>query len=293
MSIDLQIDKSKCVKCGLCTKDCSLGCLMMGTDGYPTVNIDNENNCLRDQHCLAICPTGALSILGKDPKDSDITMRNWKPDDILNLIKSRRSIREYKDENVDPITMKRLKEMLSWVPSGCNNHGIEYTFIDDKEVMKEFRNYTNSKLIKLLKRIPIGGTMGVFKKAILNGCDVIFQGAPHMLVVSVPNDAPCKTIDPTIAASYFELYAQSLGLGTLWCGFAEICIRLFPELNKKLEISKGYKATRVILFGPTPLRYARATQPDASIIKIVKKGEFKKLSVLEKIKQLFTMEMGL
>ena len=57
-----------------------------------------------------------------------------------------------------------------------------------------------------------------------------------MIVVSSNLKAPCANIDPIIALSYVELYAQSLGLGTCWCGFAQTCFKLMPE-NKGLRIA--------------------------------------------------------
>ena len=54
-----------------------------------------------------------------------------------------------------------------------------------------------------------------------------------MVVVCVRKNAPCRKQDPFIALSYFELYANALGLGTLWCGIADGAIMLFGEPEVK------------------------------------------------------------
>ena len=63
--IDFKVDESLCVSCGACVKDCLHQALRMDT--YP-VMVD-EGHCIRCQHCLAVCPTGAVSIMGAAASD--------------------------------------------------------------------------------------------------------------------------------------------------------------------------------------------------------------------------------
>ena len=67
------VDKSKCIKCGKCINVCSGMVLQFGKDGYPEMK-DFERfgwrGCWRCEHCLAVCPEGAISIFGKKPEDS-------------------------------------------------------------------------------------------------------------------------------------------------------------------------------------------------------------------------------
>ena len=61
--LQFKVDAERCSQCGLCVQDCPFGAMAM--EEYPV--IPDENACLRCQHCLAVCPTAAISILGKDP----------------------------------------------------------------------------------------------------------------------------------------------------------------------------------------------------------------------------------
>ena len=83
-----------------------------------------------------------------------------------------------------------------------------------------------------------------------------------MVVVSSPIDAPCVDIDPVIALSYFELYAQSLGVGTCWCGIATWILEALEEFQKRLQIPKTHKLSYTMLFGMPDVKYKRCTQPD-------------------------------
>jgi nitroreductase len=186
--------------------------------------------------------------------------------------------------------ISKLKEMLAYVPTGCNFKGLHFSFIEDVEVMNQFRNHVNEKVLNALTKKPIKAVaerFAMFKKFLLDGDDVLFRGAPHMVVVSNSIKAPCAKEDPIIALSYFELYAQSLGLGTCWCGLVHGALMLFPELSEYLEIPEGYKPSYVMLFGPKNVNYSRTTQPNLASISVVEKKEFEKLSAKETIKRYF------
>lgn len=286
---NLCINKEKCVHCGLCINDCIAHALEFDENNVPKFAQGGEERCIKCQHCLAICPVGAVSILNKNPENSDKTEEH-NPDEILNLIKSRRSFRHYKSENLDKETLDKLKEMLNWVPTGCNFHKLHFAFVDEISIMDKIRKHVSEKLVKILTTTPvnkIAGKFSMYKDALIKGEDVIFRGAPHMVVVSAPVNAPCVNIDPIIALSYFELYAQSLKVGTCWCGFAHICMQLFPELAEQMKVPEGYKVSYVMLFGPSDVKYSRTTQPEDFEIVSVDKFEPEKTGLYDKIKRYF------
>lgn len=280
-----EVDKEKCIHCGLCIKDCSAKALRFDENQTPIID---EKRCFKCQHCLAVCPVGAISVCGKRPENSD-KIYSQDPEMILNLIKSRRSFRHYKQENLAHEKLQKLKDMLKYVPTGVNFHKLHFAFIDDIEVMNEFRNHVNQRVKDALTVKPVKALAEKFSrytKAFLDGQDILFRGAPHLLVVSTPENAPCKTVDPFIALSYFELYAQSMNVGTCWCGLLEYCMMAMPELSDYLEIPQGYKPSYVMLFGEPDIKFARTVQPEDFEITSAKKGEFKKYGLLDKIKKL-------
>lgn len=285
----LVIDKEKCINCGMCIDDCISCSLEFDENKVPRFAEGGEDRCIKCQHCLAVCPMGAVSILDKNPDNSDAICEH-NPDEILNLIKSRRSIRQYKSENVPAETLEKLKNMLNWTPTGCNFHKMHFAFVEDNAVMDKIRNYVNEKLVKILTTTPVNKIAGKFSRyteALVNGEDVIFRGAPHMVVVSAPVNAPCVNIDPVIALSYFELYAQSLGIGTCWCGFAEMCMQLFPELAQEMRVPDGYKVSYVMLFGLPDVKYSRTTQPESFEFTVVDRFEPRRVCLFDKIKRYF------
>ena len=124
MNHKFKVDTEKCVKCGLCVNDCIARAIVQNENGVP--EMQNPLKCFECQHCFAICPHGAISILDKNPDESN-EIREINSDDVLNLIQSRRSIRKYRQENVNKETIAKLKSMLNYVPTGCNNHKLQYS----------------------------------------------------------------------------------------------------------------------------------------------------------------------
>ncbi len=281
----ITIDKDKCVRCGLCISDCVSGCIDFDSDNFP--HMVDEARCISCQHCLSICPTGALTFNDKKPENSEETDYN----DILKLIKSRRSVRQYKEEEIPTEIMVKLKEMLPYIPTGCNAHSLHFSIVETKSAMDIIRKRVNELLVKTLSYKAISPLLDKFsryKDALVKGEDVIFRNAPHMVVVSSPLTAPCANVDPIIALSYFELYAQHLGIGTCWCGFAEFCLKFFPEICEMLEIPSGYKPVYVMLFGTPKVKYQRTPQPEAYKIAEIKEIHDKDSCFFCKAKRLIT-----
>lgn len=263
----ITVDKEKCVQCGLCVSDCISKCIELDQDNYPKMT--HPNRCLACQHCMAICPKCALSFNGKNPENSEDVFQG----DVLSLIKSRRSIRQYKQEELSQEELNKIKAMLPYIPTGCNSHKLHFSIVEKRAVMNELKTKVNTRLIKLLNNkvlSPLVKHFEVYKNSFERGEDIIFRDAPHMIVVSSPITAPCAPQDPVIALSYIELYAQSMGIGTCWCGYAEICIKLFPELCDILEIPKGYTPVYAMLLGKPAVNYQRVTQPEPYTISEIK-----------------------
>lgn len=261
-TLNLKIDKDKCIKCAKCTNDCITSAIKQGNDGYP-VEI-NPAYCISCQHCLMVCPVGALSIFDKDPSNSSKIENKVKEEDLFNLIQSRRSIRKFKDENVSKEDLNKLKQMLNYTPTGCNRRGLYFSFIEDRNVMEKFRSDVNKKMIKVLSNPFLSPFLSRYKTLlapIKEGQDVIFRSCPHLVALSVSKDSPCRDIDPIIALSYFELYAYSLNIGTCWCGFAQGVLSKIPSLQKALNIPKTHKLSYVMLFGYPDIKYQRTQQP--------------------------------
>ena len=260
----LRVNSLKCVRCGLCLEVCAPKSLVFSADFQPKFGKDGEERCTGCQHCLAICPQKAISICGRDPEESAPAGPLPGAEDMLRLIQNRRSIRRYRHEAVDAEIIDKLLDMLRWVPTGVNNHGLHFSVVRDLAVMDDIREKVNAQFREWLameEPPQVAALMGRYKTQILAGLDVIFRGAPHLIVAAVPKDAPSANFDPVIALSYFELYAKTLGLGTCWCGLVATALFAMPEIAQRIALPENCRLGYTMLFGYEDLKFLRATQP--------------------------------
>lgn len=264
--LDFIIDETRCVQCGECAADCPLGVIDLGR-GLPRVAPHREGHCIGCQHCLAVCPTAALSILGKNPDHSDPVLAA-DPDGVENLIKSRRSVRRYLPQAVDKGVLDRLMGVAAHAPTGKNERQVRLTLVDDPAVMEAIRvrTYAGIRQAVLDDGLPDG--LEFFARLVEpfeQGRDIIYRGAPHMLIASAPRTASSSEADPFIALTSFELMAASLGLGTVWCGFARWALQsVVPELGRALGIPAEHRSMYAMMFGWPAVRYARTVQREVS-----------------------------
>ncbi|KAB1442832.1 nitroreductase family protein [Pseudodesulfovibrio senegalensis] len=265
--LEFSIDQERCVQCGECASVCPMRVIAMADDGFPVIAQGRDELCLRCQHCLAVCPTAALSILGKDP-DKSVPLDNLPSDaQMEQLIRGRRSVRSYKKEAVDPEVLERLLDVVSSAPTGKNNLQTRFTVVDDPAMMDRMRAAFMEGVRKGVAEGRATGPSSVFEDFLKlwdeRGIDIIFRGAPHMIVASSPKQSPTPQADCLISLSYFELFANSLGLGTLWDGFAVWAMTtVAPELPAVLGIPEDHVVGYVMTFGTPDVTFRRAVQRD-------------------------------
>ncbi len=269
--LEFNLDVQKCTRCGQCVADCPAHIIAMA-DGYPAIAPENEASCYRCQHCLAICPTGAVSILGLKPEESRLLAGNYPdPLQLETLIKGRRSVRRFRDENLEPELLQRLLEVAWHAPTGVNSRQVRFTVVDDRQKLAAFRDEVMAGLGRLVRDNALPERLAFFADFVRlweeQGVDTLFRGAPHFLVASVPHNVPSPLPDCLIALSYFELFAQANGVGTVWDGLAKWAITdLLPETRQRLGIPDDHLIGYAMAFGMPAAHYTRTAQHGPALI---------------------------
>ncbi|MDD5676953.1 MAG: nitroreductase family protein [Kiritimatiellae bacterium] len=274
--LQFTVNEKLCTRCGLCAADCPARIITQEGKALPSIRPDQEAECLQCQHCLAICPTAAISILGRNPDNSLPLSADSFPrlDSMSRFIRGRRSIRKYKDENVDPALIRQLLATLANVPTGVNRRALTFTVIDDKAVMHRLRENVLAALATAIKAGRIPERLKYLQNAppayYERKEDILFRGAPHALVVSAPPDAPCPAEDVVLALAYFDLLAQSARLGTVWWGMLKMVLETLPDLKALIGLPPRQRYYYGMLFGIPAIHYPRTVQrDDAAVVKRV------------------------
>ena len=268
------VDKSKCIKCGKCINVCSGMVLQFGKDGYPEMK-DFERfgwrGCWRCEHCLAVCPEGAISIFGKKPEDSLPPPNDDMGEQMSRLLVNRRSCRRYLDKNVESQIIDKILKALESAPTGGNSCNVEYTIIDDKDRVKAIRDIAYQDMEEQAKKHIYTSSFSDFyykkmkesEKTVRNG-DLLFCGAPHLFIAHercVGKWADDSRVNCDVATTYFELIANSYGLGTIIMSYpAEVLNELSPKAREMLNIPKDHYTKLIVGFGYPEIKYARGVQ---------------------------------
>ena len=270
--LDFTIDMETCIGCGQCASDCPAMIIHL-EDGEPRIPGDLEKFCIRCMHCVAICSEGSVSILGCGPDEGFglPAEKKVEAETLELLIKGRRSIRNYQDKNLDSALIEKMLEVASHAPSGHNDRQLLYTLVDDKGTIYDLREDVFEGIEQLIanNKLPEGMEMyaNILEAWKTEETDILFRKAPHLLVVSSPQENAAPMQDCIIALTTFELYAQSLGVGTVWNGLATLTISdLLPHLREKLGIPEDHTIGYSMGFGYPAVQYERTVVRSAPAI---------------------------
>ena len=259
--LDFKVDTEKCIQCNQCVTDCPVSIIRFDGE-YPAIAPSREERCLRCMHCLAICPTAALSILNVEPEDCVEIKGNLPSEKQLEtLMRGRRSVRRFRQENVEKALIDRLLTLSANAPTAKNAMPLQFTVVDNINVMQKISDHTYGHIATAVRENRVPKEMAhfhAFDKAHAGGGDIIFRKAPHMLVVSAPTTGSSPMVDIAIALTHFDLAATNAGLGSLWCGFAlQAFIYFVPDYKELLGIPEDHEAAYVLMFGKSSVKYTR------------------------------------
>lgn len=267
---NFQVDNQKCIGCGRCVKVCPGGILYLDKDRkakMTNVSSFGWNGCWQCEHCLAVCPKGAIRVLGHKPEDSILPADVNAAAPVMDaLIANRHSCRRYQERNVDAQIVNDMIARLANAPNGGNKQQVEFTLIDDVEQMKRFRElaYKEMECLAECGIFPEGfdkasyEDMKRWEKTVRP--DMLFCGAPHILIPHAPLGSGEPVQDVLIAGTYFELLCASRGFGCVLLTFPLGVLNRMPHIKALLQIPENHYIGMIIGFGYPEIPYARGVQ---------------------------------
>jgi nitroreductase/NAD-dependent dihydropyrimidine dehydrogenase PreA subunit len=262
MSI-FSIDPQKCHMDGLCVAECPVAIITMpDPKAPPQVVPGGEQLCILCGHCAAVCPHGALSLkampLDKMPEiKKELQIDAQQAEQFL---RSRRSIRQYKDQAVDQATLDKLIDVARYAPSGHNFQPVCWTVFSGAQQRKALGDLVVSWMQWIIKEQPQVAAMlhlDLVVKRWEMGTDGILRSAPHLVVAHAPKNDRTAPAACTIALTYLELMAPALGLGGCWAGFFQAAAATFPPLQEFMALPQGHVTYGAMMVGYPKVGYHR------------------------------------
>jgi len=148
---------------------------------------------------------------------------------MIELLRKRRSIRNYTDKVIEPEKIEILKEALLRSPSSRGFDPWEFIFVDDRGLLKQ---------LALCKP---------------HGARFLEDAALGIVICADENKSDVWVEDCSIASILVQMVAQSIGLGSCWI---QIRKRNFDDrvtsedyIRKLLNVPSGLKVESIIAIG--------------------------------------------
>ena len=258
----IKVDVEKCNRDGICIDVCPLGLLSADREGRPEMLPGRAEYCIGCGHCVAVCPKGAMDNSKNPLRENTEVPEKYSPDPDQGLLflRSRRSIRRYKNEPVPREKVLELLEIARFAPSGHNSQGISYLVVDGAENLAQLREIVAEWMRGAVKSSPeLSAYLNIpaLIKAHEKGADPVLRGAPLLIVAHAPAGLLPAQVSTVLSLEYVELFATALGLGTCWAGIAQRCSQSFPAFSQFLKIPAERKITGMLMAGYPKYRYRR------------------------------------
>ncbi len=259
----LIIDEEKCKKDGFCAAVCPVGIIeRKDAEAIPTPIDGFDEICIRCGHCVAICPHAALTLGTMKPSDCPEVRKEFVlgAEQAEHFLRSRRSVRNYRDKAVARDTLVRLIEMARFAPSGHNLQPVHWLVFAGRADLRRLGALVIDWMrFTIANRPDIAGAMH-FDRVVAAwelGQDRVLRGAPHLIVAHGPKALTATQPACIIALTYLELAATSLGLGACWAGYFNTAATLYPPMKEALALPEGHESFGAMMVGYPKYRYHR------------------------------------
>lgn len=250
----LIIDTNKCKRDGFCVRDCATAIIRLPENGYPEIIPGGEAACLVCGHCVAVCPHDALSHQMIPIEQSPVVQKDLCIDEpqAVQFLRSRRSVRHYKEKQVEREKILKLIETARYAPTAGNSQLVEWIVINDRPRIREIAALTVNWLRELVKNPQVVAASPYLPAAVASwdaGNDSVLRGAPALIIAMAPREAMNGLVDLTLALSYLDLFAPVLGLGTCWAGLLQGAMLHSPEVKNTVGVPENYPHHYPIMVG--------------------------------------------
>ena len=274
----VSISKDDCTGCGLCVERC-IRCF--SDRGDEITVLADETNCNLCGHCVALCPTMAITHRKMDMdnfleigKDVD-----FDTDTFIQFVRKRRSHRSFKEKPIPRAVLDKLVDVCRYAPTGSNVQNVELLIIQDRAKIKKLSDLTMASFQKAFgiierrvmalraegKEIPgdLQYSYDTLKardqmqEAREAGQDTVFHNAPAVLIFHSPAATSAPKDNGVIASTTVTLTAMTMGLESTYIGVFEAASTYRPIIEE-LGLPAGHKVFSVLIMGYPSLKYLRS-----------------------------------
>jgi nitroreductase len=176
------------------------------------------------------------------------------------FLRSRRSIRNYRDKPVERDKLNKLIQVSGYAPSAHNGRPVHFLIIENKAEVRRLSGLVIDWMRMTNKESPALAKAFHFDRVVAfwdGEKDPICRNAPHLIVAHAAESSRMVQVDCILALAYAELIAPLLGLGATWAGYVMTATIFYPPLMEALKLPEGEKCFGVMMVGYPKLKFVR------------------------------------
>ncbi|MDH6357922.1 nitroreductase family protein [Parabacteroides sp. PF5-9] len=250
MSLSIHIDIETCTRCRKCVRICPAEIFIQET---PKSDVETQHisSCIHCGHCVGVCPTS--SIVHSDfPAEKIHPIHPEKfptSEQLLLLIKSRRSNRAFSAKPVPAEKLDLILEAAHRAPTGTNAQNVSFTLVTDPEKIQQVIGFTIDIFMELGKKLSNPFLKPILKLIVPDayaylphlealrrkyemGQDPILRKATALLLIHTPKKSQLGCQDANLAYQNGSLMAESLGISQFYTGF--LCIAMQQDKKNRI-----------------------------------------------------------
>ncbi|MDH7477155.1 MAG: nitroreductase family protein [Candidatus Bathyarchaeota archaeon] len=163
--------------------------------------------------------------------------------ETIKVIKSRRSIRRFKTEQIGDSELQGILECALLAPNARNQQKWHFTVIQNKDVL--------NKMVNILKENMLNSGIEFLAERAKDPAFNPFGNAPTLILITADKTARFVEIDCAAAAENILIAAESFGLGSHIMTSTELLFTSEEgkKLKQELGVPEGYEHVCTIALG--------------------------------------------
>ncbi len=277
--MEISINNEKCLRCGRCITVCPSAVFVGDKGGVPEV--ERAESCIACGHCMDVCKGDAIvhSEFPAEMVHEVCTDLLPTPQQLMELLRSRRSNRALTDKPVPEDALQDILEAARYAPTAENKRRVVLTVIKDMEQLKRLENSV-MRLFLFLNKLLMNPVMRPLSKVLLpdlyNEAPELVRferlwregkrpcqcNCPMLIAFSAPSSSDFGSDDCNLAYQNASLMAESHGISQIYIGLIQTALKLMgkSKQRKLLGIPKGHKLCALMGLGVPAFRYQRYTE---------------------------------
>ncbi len=296
--MNVRINQDLCNACGICTDVCPRHIpetVVQHDEKMIKISQERLDLCMQCGHCSAVCPSCAIQVEGlNDEKFVSVKELDIDDNQLLLLMKQRRSVRRYKDKPVPREMINRIIVAVHSAPTGTGRSTTGVIVIDNPQTLaavsklayelyegleKNLKNplarffikhKVGEKKVRTLQDFVMPGMRWYIRWYREGKSNEILRDCPALILFHSPTYEPVGGENCLIAAFHAIMMAQVIKIGTCFNDLIPPACNRVPKIRNLLGLPDDREVYACITLGYPKYQFKRIPQRKLAEVRYLK-----------------------